>query len=123
MVAREQWMARKEAHDVMGSLTCFLDLDDGCSFDEFGEALQEIDQLLAMPAWQEKRARCVERRRAMTPMNHMVATAFSPLQMAKARARHERLPVSPDPPDCKSAGNCSSTSSVQPSNAASMSDV
>eukprot|EP00966_Prymnesium_polylepis_P006638 152653-Prymnesium_polylepis.1 len=119
----ESWMSRKEAIKIMGSLTCFLDLDDGCSFDEFGEALQEIEHMLAMPSWLEKRERAMEFQQTITPMKQMLFSAFSPLQMAKARAQHEPIPVSPESPECKSPGLCSSTSSDEPSKPVAMSTV
>jgi len=123
LIAMESWMSRKEAIKIMGSLTCFLDLDDGCSFDEFGEALQEIEHMLAMPSWLEKRERAMEFQQTITPMKQMLFSAFSPLQMAKARAQHEPIPVSPESPECKSPGLCSSTSSDEPSKPVAMSTV
>ena len=116
LLARETWMDAKEAVELMGSLTCFVDLDDGCSFDEFGEALTEIDHLLDAPSWQEKRWRDVELHEAKAPIRRMIMR-FSPKKMAMARVRrrleHRRLSTAPHSQyraESKSAPSCSSTS-------------
>eukprot|EP00966_Prymnesium_polylepis_P283075 6541133-Prymnesium_polylepis.1 len=115
LLACEPWMDGKEAIELMSSLTCFVDLDDGCSFDEFGEALTEIEQLLGLPSWQAIRERNQELQAKQTLKQTI--TRFSPKKMAIARAQqraqrrvqHERLNTSPDRADSKS---CSSTSAA-----------
>ena len=52
---KEPYIAKADAGSIVGNLTCFIDLDNGCTMDEFADALQEMEAVLSTPHWRSQR--------------------------------------------------------------------